>query len=413
MKRVFKFAMPFLQASLVKQILVGLILGMALGLTFPDAAKSVGFLGTVFVTALKGVAPILVFVLVMSSIANQSDISQGNMHVKPIIALYLVGTFLAAVIAVGASFLWPTEITLQAAQDAVSTPGGIAEVFGNLILQAVDNPVHAIASGNYISILVWAIAMGAVLRQSHSSTREVLLDAAKTVEFIVRLVIRFAPFGIFGIVASTLATTGLEVFAGYLKLLAVLVGTMFLIALVVNPILVWLMIRRNPYPYTLMTLRESGVAAFFTRSSAANIPVNLEICRRLNLPESTYSISIPVGATVNMQGAAITITVLTLAAAFSLDVQVSTATAIFLSFVAALCACGASGVPGGSLMLIPLACGLFGIDQNTAMQVVAVGFIIGVVQDSCETALNSSADALFTIAACKRADRLAGKDISD
>ena len=413
MKRVFKFAMPFLQASLVKQILVGLILGMALGLTFPDAAKSVGFLGTVFVRALKGVAPILVFVLVMSSIANQSDISQGNMHVKPIIVLYLVGTFLAAVIAVGASFLWPTEITLQAAQDTVATPGGIAEVFGNLILQAVDNPVHAIASGNYISILVWAIAMGAVLRQSHSSTREVLLDAAKTVEFIVRLVIRFAPFGIFGIVASTLATTGLEVFAGYLKLLAVLVGTMFFIALVVNPILVWLMIRRNPYPYTLMTLRESGVAAFFTRSSAANIPVNLEICRRLNLPESTYSISIPVGATVNMQGAAITITVLTLAAAFSLDVQVSTATAIFLSFVAALCACGASGVPGGSLMLIPLACGLFGIDQNTAMQVVAVGFIIGVVQDSCETALNSSADALFTIAACKRADRLAGKDISD
>ena len=413
MKRVFKFAMPFLQASLVKQILVGLILGMALGLTFPDAAKSVGFLGTVFVMALKGVAPILVFVLVMSSIANQSDISQGNMHVKPIIVLYLVGTFLAAVIAVGASFLWPTEITLQAAQDTVATPGGIAEVFGNWILQAVDNPVHAIASGNYISILVWAIAMGAVLRQSHSSTREVLLDAAKTVEFIVRLVIRFAPFGIFGIVASTLATTGLEVFAGYLKLLAVLVGTMFFIALVVNPILVWLMIRRNPYPYTLMTLRESGVAAFFTRSSAANIPVNLEICRRLNLPESTYSISIPVGATVNMQGAAITITVLTLAAAFSLDVQVSTATAIFLSFVAALCACGASGVPGGSLMLIPLACGLFGIDQNTAMQVVAVGFIIGVVQDSCETALNSSADALFTIAACKRADRLAGKDISD
>ena len=413
MKRVFKFAMPFLQASFVKQILVGLILGMALGLTFPDAAKSVGFLGTVFVMALKGVAPILVFVLVMSSIANQSDISQGNMHVKPIIVLYLVGTFLAAVIAVGASFLWPTEITLQAAQDTVATPGGIAEVFGNLILQAVDNPVHAIASGNYISILVWAIAMGAVLRQSHSSTREVLLDAAKTVEFIVRLVIRFAPFGIFGIVASTLATTGLEVFAGYLKLLAVLVGTMFFIALVVNPILVWLMIRRNPYHYTLMTLSESGVAAFFTRSSAANIPVNLEICRRLNLPESTYSISIPVGATVNMQGAAITITVLTLAAAFSLDVQVSTATAIFLSFVAALCACGASGVPGGSLMLIPLACGLFGIDQNTAMQVVAVGFIIGVVQDSCETALNSSADALFTIAACKRADRLAGKDISD
>ena len=411
MKRVFQFAMPFLQASLVKQILVGLILGLALGLTFPDAAKSVGFLGTIFVTALKGVAPILVFVLVMSSIANQADISQGNMHVKPIIVLYLIGTFLAAVIAVGASFLWPVEISLQTTQDALSTPGGIMEVFGNLVLQAVDNPVRAIANGNYISILVWAIAMGAVLRHSHSATREVLLDAAKAVEFIVRIVIRFAPLGIFGIVASTLATTGLEAFAGYLMLLAVLVGTMFFIALVVNPFMVWLMIRRNPYPYTLMTLRESGVAAFFTRSSAANIPVNLEICRRLNLPEATYSISIPVGATVNMQGAAITITVLTLAAAFSLNIPVSISTAIFLSFVAAICACGASGVPGGSLMLIPLACGLFGIDQNTAMQVVAVGFIIGVVQDSCETALNSSADALFTIAACKRAERLEGKEI--
>lgn len=411
MKRVFQFAMPFLQASLVKQILVGLVLGVALGLSFPGAAVSVGFLGTVFVTALKGVAPILVFVLVMSSIANQSDMSKGDMHVKSIIVMYLIGTFLAAVIAVGASFIWPTEITLAATQESVSAPGGIAEVLGNLVLQAVDNPVHAISSGNYISILVWAIAMGAVLRQAHASTREVLLDAAKAVEFIVRLVIRFAPFGIFGLVASTLATTGLEAFAGYVKLLAVLVGTMFFIALVVNPFIVWLCIRRNPFPYTLMTLRESGVAAFFTRSSAANIPVNLEICRRMKLPESTYSISIPVGATVNMQGAAITITVLTLAAAFSLGVEVDLLTAVFLSFVAAICACGASGVPGGSLMLIPLACGLFGIDQNTAMQVVAVGFIIGVVQDSCETALNSSADALFTIAACKRADIKAGKDI--
>ena len=248
-----------------------------------------------------------------------------------------------------------------------------------------------------------------VLRHAHSSTREVLLDAARAVEFIVRLVIRFAPFGIFGLVASTLATTGLEAFAGYLKVLAVLVGTMFFIALVVNPFLVWLCIRRNPYPYTLMTLRESGVAAFFTRSSAANIPVNLEICRRLGLPEATYSISIPVGATVNMQGAAITITVLTLAGVHTLGMPVDVLSAIFLSFVAAICAAGASGVPGGSLMLIPLACGLFGIDQNTAMQVVAVGFIIGVVQDSCETALNSSADALFTIAACKRAERLEGK----
>ena len=408
MKRVFQFAMPFLQASLVKQIVVGLVLGIALGLTFPEVAKSVGLLGSLFVAALKGVAPILVFVLVMSSIANQQI--AGDRHIKPIVVLYLLGTFAAALIAVGASFLWPTAIALSVTDQAVSAPSGIMEVFRNLLLQAVDNPVNAISKGNYISILVWAIAMGVVLRHAHSSTREVLLDAARAVEFIVRLVIRFAPFGIFGLVASTLATTGLEAFAGYLKVLAVLVGTMFFIALVVNPFLVWLCIRRNPYPYTLMTLRESGVAAFFTRSSAANITVNLEIFRRLGLPEATYSNYIPGGATVNMQGAAITITVLTLAGVHTLGMPVDVLSAIFLSFVAALCAAGASGVPGGSLMLIPLACGLFGIDQNTAMQVVAVGFIIGVVQDSCETALNSSADALFPIAACKRAERLQGKE---
>ncbi len=411
MKRVFKFAMPFLQASLVKQILIGLVLGVALSLVAPEAAKSVGLLGSLFVSALKGVAPILVFVLVMSSIANQQF--EGQVHIKPIIVLYLLGTFLAALIAVGASFLWPTTLALAVTDQTVSAPSGIFEVFRNLLLQAVDNPVRAISNGNYISILVWALAMGVVLRQSHASTREVLLDAARAVEFIVRLVIRFAPFGIFGLVASTLAETGLAAFAGYVQLLAVLVGTMLLIAFVVNPFLVWCCIRRNPYPYTLMTLRESGVSAFFTRSSAANIPVNLEICRRLGLPEATYSISIPVGATINMQGAAITITVLTLAGVNTLGLPVDAFSAIFLSFVAALCAAGASGVPGGSLMLIPLACGLFGIDQNTAMQVVAVGFIIGVVQDSTETALNSSADALFTIAACKRAERLEGKVSAD
>ena len=411
MKRVFKFAMPFLQASLVKQILIGLVLGVALSLVAPEAAKSVGLLGSIFVSALKGVAPILVFVLVMSSIANQQF--EGQVHIKPIIVLYLLGTFLAALTAVGASFLWPTTLALAVTDQTVSAPSGIFEVFRNLLLQAVDNPVRAISNGNYISILVWALAMGVVLRQSHASTREVLLDAARAVEFIVRLVIRFAPFGIFGLVASTLAETGLAAFAGYVQLLAVLVGTMLLIAFVVNPFLVWCCIRRNPYPYTLMTLRESGVSAFFTRSSAANIPVNHEICRRLGLPEATYSISIPVGATINMQGAAITITVLTLAGVNTLGLPVDAFSAIFLSFVAALCAAGASGVPGGSLMLIPLACGLFGIDQNTAMQVVAVGFIIGVVQDSTETALNSSADALFTIAACKRAERLEGKVSAD
>ena len=393
MKRVFNFAMPFLQASLVKQILVGLVLGIALAYAAPAAAVSCGFLGTVFVTALKAVAPILVFVLVMSSIANQ-NLSGENLHIKPIIVLYLIGTFSAAIVAVVAT-------------DAVATtPGGIGEVLGNVILNVVDNPVHAISSGNYIGILAWAIAMGVVLRHGTVATREVLNDAAKGVEFVVRLVIRFAPVGIFGLVANTFATTGAEVFIGYIQLLVVLLGSMFFVALVINPFLVWFCTHKNPFPVTLMTLRESGVAAFFTRSSAANIPVNLEICRRLGLPESTYSISIPVGATINMAGAAITITVLTLSAAYSLNIPVDLGTAVFLSFVASICACGASGVPGGSLMLIPLACGLFGIDQNTAMQVVAVGFIIGVLQDSCETALNSSSDALFTIAACQRAERL-------
>ncbi len=404
MTRVFKFAMPFLQGSLVKQILVGLVLGIILGMAAPEAAKGAGFLGTIFVTALKGVAPILVFVLVMSSIANQR--LGEDLHIKPILVLYMISTFGAAVLAVIASFIWPTQIALVADAESLAAPGGILEVFENLILNVVDNPVHAIATGNYIGILAWAIAMGVVLRHGVPATREVLSDAAKGVEFVVRIVVRFAPIGIFGLVASTLATTGLEAMAGYFKLLAVLIGTMAAVALILNPFLVWLTIRANPFPYTWMTLRESGVAAFFTRSSAANIPVNLEICRRLGLPESTYSVSIPVGATVNMAGAAITITVLTLSAAFSLGVTVDIPTAIFLSFIAAVCAAGASGVPGGSLMLIPLACGLFGIDQNTAMQVVAVGFIIGVLQDSCETALNSSSDALFTIAACKRAERL-------
>lgn len=404
MKGVFKFAMPFLQASLVKQILVGLLLGALLGLIAPETAKEAGFLGTVFVTALKGVAPVLVFVLVMSSIANQQ--AGGDLHIKPILALYAASTFLAAASAVVVSFLWPTTIELAVSEGSVTAPGGIGEVLGNLILNIVDNPVHAISTGNYIGILAWAIAMGVVLRRGTDATREVLLDVTMGVEFIVRLVIRFAPIGIFGLVANTLATSGVEAMVGYVQLLVVLLGTMFFMALVVNPFLVWLATHENPYPVTFMTLRESGIPAFFTRSSAANIPVNLEICRRLNLPESTYAVSIPVGATINMGGAAITITVLTLAAAFSLNVPVDIPTAIFLSVVASVCAAGASGVPGGSLMLIPLAAGLFGIDQSVAMQIVAVGFIIGVLQDSCETALNSSTDALFTIAACKRAERL-------
>lgn len=407
LRPLFRTVTPFLQASLVKQILVALVLGMLFAWVFPEGARNVALLGTIFTTALKGVAPVLVFVLVMSSIANNRvDEGSGSVHVKPILVLYLVSTFSSALVAVAASFLWPTEITLATAQEGLTAPGGISEVLTGLILNVVDNPFRAMYNANYIGILAWAIAMGIILRRAREGTREMLADAAGAVEMLVRLVIRFAPVGIFGLVSSTFAQEGFGVLAEYAQLLTVLLGTMAFVALVLNPFLVWLCTKKNPYPVTLMCLRESGVNAFFTRSSAANIPINMEICRRMNLPEATYSVSIPVGATINMAGAAVTITVITLSAAYSLGIEVGFGTAIFLSIVASMCAAGTSGVPGGSLMLIPLACSLFGIDQDTAMQVVAVGFIISVLQDSCETGLNSSSDALFTIAACERAKRL-------
>ncbi len=346
----------------------------------------------------------LVFVLVGAAIANQQF--DGRTQMRPIIVLYLVGTFAAAATAVIASFIWPVTIEFAKAADGAATPGDILEVLRNLLVSTVDNPVHAIMSANYIGILAWAIGLGIAMRKASNQTRNVLNDIADGVEFIVRVVIRFAPVGIFGLVANTFATEGMSVLLGYAQLLIVLLGCMFFVALVINPIIVWFCIRRNPYPLTFMMLRESGVTAFFTRSSAANIPVNLAICRRLNLDEGTFSVSIPLGVTINMAGAAITITVLSLSAAFSLGITVDIPTAILLSVVASLCACGAAGVPGGSLMLIPLACSLFGVDNSTAMQVVAVGFIIGVLQDSTETALNSSSDALFTAAACLRAKRL-------
>ena len=398
-------AMPLLLAgSLVKNIIIGLILGIVVAFVSPSTAVVCGFLGTLFVSALKAVAPVLVFVLVGAAIANQQI--DGRTQMRPIIVLYLVGTFAAAATAVIVSFIWPVTIEFAKASQDVATPGDIVEVLRNLLVSVVDNPVHAIMNGNYIGILAWAIGLGIAMRKASNNTRGVMNDIADGVEFIVRVVIRFAPVGIFGLVANTFATEGLSVLLGYAQLLVVLLGCMAFVALVINPVIVWFCIRRNPYPLTLMMLRESGVTAFFTRSSAANIPVNLEICRKLNLDEGTFSVSIPLGATINMAGAAITITVLSLSAAFSLGVTVDIPTAILLSVVASLCACGAAGVPGGSLMLIPLACSLFGVDNNTAMQVVAVGFIIGVLQDSTETALNSSSDALFTAAACMRAKRL-------
>ena len=400
---IFRFLMPFMQASLVKQILVGLVAGIAFAGVFPQQAAHVGFLGTIFVTVLKGVAPVLVFFLVTSAIANQS--ASGQMHIRHILVLYLVSTFGAALTAVAASFLFPTLITLTAAPEQTSAPGSIVEVLSTLALNVVDNPVNALANANYIGILSWGVVCGLILRSARKETQIVLSDAAHTVGMVVRLVIHFAPFGIFGLVANTIATEGFGILMQYGHLLVVLLGAMAFVALVWNPLLVWWATRQNPYPLVFMCLRDSGLPAFFTRSSAANIPVNMEICRRMDLPVSTYAVSIPVGSTVNMAGAAVTITVITLAAAHSLGVTVDFGSALFLSIVASICAAGTSGVPGGSLMLIPLACGLFGIDQDVAMQVVAVGFIISVLQDSCETGLNSSSDVLFTIAGCRQAAR--------
>ncbi|MDT3623162.1 serine/threonine transporter SstT [Cronobacter malonaticus] len=390
------------QGSLVKQILVGLVLGILLAWLSKPAAIAVGLLGTLFVGALKAVAPVLVLMLVMASIANHKHGQKTN--IRPILWLYLLGTFSAALTAVLFSFLFPSTLHLVSGATDITPPTGIVGVLRDLLLSMVANPVDALLKGNYIGILVWAVGLGFALRHGNDTTKNLVNDMSDAVTFMVKLVIRFAPVGIFGLVASTLATTGFDTLWGYAQLLVVLVGCMLLVALVINPLIVFAKIRRNPYPLVFACLRESGVTAFFTRSSAANIPVNMALCEKLNLDRDTYSVSIPLGATINMAGAAITITVLTLAAVHTLGIAVDVPTALLLSVVASLCACGASGVAGGSLLLIPLACNMFGIPNDIAMQVVAVGFIIGVLQDSCETALNSSTDVLFTAAACQAED---------
>ncbi|NIY49673.1 serine/threonine transporter SstT [Cedecea colo] len=396
------------QGSLVKQILVGLVLGIALALVSKPTAIATGLLGTLFVGALKAVAPVLVLMLVMASIANHQHGQKTS--IRPILFLYLLGTFAAALTAVVVSFIFPSSLHLVAGATDITPPSGIVEVLRGLLMSMVSNPIDALLNANYIGILVWAVGLGFALRHGNETTKNLINDFSGAVTFLVRVVIRFAPIGIFGLVASTLATTGFETLWSYAQLLLVLVGCMLGVALIVNPLLVWYKIRRNPYPLVFTCLRESGVYAFFTRSSAANIPVNMTLCEKLNLDRDTYSVSIPLGATINMAGAAITVTVLTLAAVHTLGIAVDLPTALLLSVVASLCACGASGVAGGSLLLIPLACGMFGIPNEIAMQVVAVGFIIGVLQDSCETALNSSTDVLFTAAACQAEDaRLASK----
>ena len=386
------------QLSLVAQIAIGLVLGIVLALVSPEGAKAVSMLGDIFISALKAVAPILVLVLVIASIANHR---QGQpTYIRPILMMYLIGTLGAAAIAVVASFAFPTTLTLTVPAVEAAPPGGILGVMKNLLLSIVTNPVKAVQEANFIGILAWGIALGLALRHASPTTRTMLNDISDAVSSIVRLVVRLAPLGIFGLVAATLAESGFGVLLDYGRLLLVIVGSMLFVALAFNPLLAYWKMRRNPYPLVFTCLRESGVTAFFTRSSAANIPVNMELCKRMGLHEDTYSIAIPLGAAINMAGAAVTITVMTLAATNTLGIHVDIPTALLLCVVASLAACGVSGVAGGSLLLIPMACALFGMDADVAMQVVGIGFIISVVQDSVETALNSSTDIVFTAAVC-------------
>jgi serine/threonine transporter len=388
----------FFGGNLVLRIAIGIVAGIGLALILPAAAKSAGLLGTLFVQALKAVAPILVLVLVSSALANQRP--GHHAHLRPIVILYLIGTFSAAFLAVVMSTVFPTTLTLAVSDVAMSPPQGIGEVLNNLLFKIVDNPVSAVMNGNFIGILVWGVAIGLTMKQASDASREMLHDLSHAITLVVKVVIRLAPIGIFGLVAVNLAEFGFAELQRYARILAVLLSAMVIMALLINPLIVFLKTRQNPYPIVLTALRESGITAFFTRSSAANIPVNMALCERLRLDENTYAVSIPLGATINMGGAAITITILTMAATQTLGIQVDMPTALLLSVVAALSACGASGVAGGSLLLIPLACSLFGIPNEVAMQVVAVGLVVSVLQDSAETALNSSTDVVFTAAIC-------------
>ena len=384
--------------SLVTRIIIAVILGFIVAFAFPSSAEYFNILGELFIKALKSVAPILVFVLVLASIAN-FKVGSGAGNLKPILGLYTIGMLLAAISAVIASTIFPSTLVFTHASDAaLQPPGSVAEVLKNLLLSFITNPITALHEANFIGILAWAVGLGAALRHGSDTTKRVITDVADAVNSIIRIVIAFAPIGIFGLVVATFAQAGLDTLKNYAQLIAVLVGTMFFVALVINPLIVAVVMRKNPYPLVLKCLRESGITAFFTRSSAANIPVNLDLAKRLGVNETTANVAIPLGATINMAGAAVTITVLTLAAVHTLGIQVDAVTMIILSVVSVITACGASGVAGGSLLLIPIACGLFGIPSEIAMQVVAIGMVISVLQDSTETALNSSTDVLFTAA---------------
>lgn len=383
---------------LIEQIAAGLVIGIITAVFFPSAVPIFSIFGDVFVKALKGVAPVLVFVLVMNAMLQRKK--NGNTAMKPIIILYILSTLASSLIGVGMSFLFPTRLLLRSAGQAAPAPSGISEVIYNLIMNIVDNPVHALETANYISILAWAIIIGMALHTCASeTTKKVFQELSEGITRVVTWVIHFAPLGIMGLVTESVGASGLSALLGYARLLVILIASYSMVALIVNPIIVFIKIRRNPYPLIFTALRESGLYAFFTRSSAANIPVNLALCKKLGLNPDTYTISIPLGATVNTAGAAITISVLSLAAAYTLGVMVDFPTAFLLCIISTIGACGASGVAGGSLLLIPVACASFGIGNDISMQVVGVGFIISVLEDACETALNSSSDVVFTAAA--------------
>lgn len=407
MRKVIK---KYTEISLVLRILVGLIIGAIIGLACPGFT-AIGILGEVFVGALKAIAPVLVFVLVLSSISKAGS-GIGD-RFRTVIILYMVSTLLAATVAVIGSYIFPVQMVLSEVADS-TPPSGIAEVLSNLLTNMVSNPVTAVSTGNYMSVLFWAVVLGFALKLLGSqSTIDVVSDFAEITSMAVRWVIQFAPFGILGLVFESVSESGLGIFTTYGQLVALLVGCMLVVALIVDPFLAFLYLKKNPYPLVFKCLKESGLTAFFTRSSAANIPVNMELCRKLGLDEDFYSVSIPLGATINMDGAAITINVMTLAVCHTMGIVVDIPTAIVLSVLATLAACGASGVAGGSLLLIPMACSLFGIGNDVAMQAVAVGFIIGVIQDSVETALNSSGDVMFAATAEFHDKMKKGEEIPD
>jgi serine/threonine transporter len=403
----------FMRISLIKRILIGLCIGVILSFLIP--AESQGFLGvissivtlfgTLFVSALRAVAPILVFFLVISALMNAKAASS----MKTVIILYIIGTLIASIVAVVASTIFPVELVLTSTNDIEhSAPSSVGDVLANLLTNIVANPVDAIANANFLGVLAWSCVLGIAMRRTSDTVKEVFTSISEGISTVVRWVINLAPFGIMGLIYTSVSTSGLDIFINYGQIIVLLVACMLIIALITNPIIVFVCTRKNPYPLVLRCLKDSGLTAFFTRSSAANIPVNMELCRKLGLDKDNYSVSIPLGATINMAGAAVTITVMSLAAVHTLGIQVDIFRAIILSVLAAVSACGASGVAGGSLLLIPLACSLFGVDSSIAMEVVAVGFIIGVIQDSCETALNSSSDVLFTATAEYRQRRLNG-----